>query len=80
MSKLQLIGCDRHGEKLLGYAVCQHIPKGAKVAHFEKATRTMIGEAVCAECEKRVLDVDDCVLLCAGCLSEMLGEVEGRIQ
>lgn len=71
--------CDRHGDGLTSYVVCEHVSAGAAVAHVLIASRAEIGELLCAECEVEIWNdpekiIERCVLGCAPCCEERWGE------
>lgn len=67
--KFPLITCKKHGLGP-GYCICIHIAAGAKPFRVIKATEEELGEAVCADCQGKELEVEDLVLWCAGCFAE----------
>jgi len=70
MAMTKLVKCDKHGTAP-GYVVCLHIPQGAKAVFIERATETVLGLAICADCLRQNLIADAEMLICAGCFADM---------
>jgi hypothetical protein len=52
-----------------GYAVCRHVPEGARVAYHEAPTLTAVGQMICEACWEKPAphDSGDVRIACASC-------------